>query len=224
MHILKSNVYEIVIAACNETHFNDEFTGCSKAEVVAYFRLLDHRNESVLPLDVVIEHIDHFQHRVSHFSFLLDFIRYHVKSMALDNAINANKVKQQQQAQREHEAQYQQQGYRQAYQQEHQQAHRQPETQQNYVERPPVVPARQVSQPQQAQSQRSHYSNTAHSTSIDNETNSVPYDEAMFEVPVANVDHSEQPIYGNLSDGEDYGIESDVHHMDMGYREDDDLY
>ena len=46
----------------------------------------------------------------------------------------------------------------------------------------------------------------------------------MFEQPVVNVDQSDQPIYGDISHAEDYGLESDAHHVDMGYREDDDLY
>lgn len=48
--------------------------------------------------------------------------------------------------------------------------------------------------------------------------------EAVYETSVANVDQSEQPIYGHLSNAEECGVEPDVHHLDMGYREDDELY
>lgn len=220
MHILRSSVYEIVAAACKESHFSDEFTGCSKAEIVAYFRLLDHRQESVLSIEVVLEHIEHFQHRVSNYSFLLDFIRYHVKSIALDNAINANKAKQQTQVQPEPKERSQQYG-RQPYQQEH----RQPESRQINTVQPPVAHARQVAQPEQTQSKQSHHAHAGHTASMGDDSNIVSYSESMHEERVSNDYDSEQPIYGDMSHAaEEYGVERDFHHMDMGYQDDEDYF
>jgi hypothetical protein len=210
MHILRSSVYEIVAAACKESHFNDEFTGCSKAEIVAYFRLLDHRQESVLDVESVLEHIEHFQHRVSKYSFLLDFIRYHVKSMALDNAINANKARQQQ-AHAQAEQQKQQWG---------QPAH-EPNVRQNHA-KPTHV--KQAVQPQHAPSRQRNNTHTTYSAPIDDGSNIVSYSDSMHEERVSNNYDSDQPMYGDMSHAEDYGVEADAHHMDMGYMEDGDYF
>ncbi len=215
MYILKSHFYELINAALKEVYVSELVTGCSQKEILFYFQLLEFRNKTVFDISEVLEHIEHFTHRFNEYSLFLDYIRYHLKLSGHHNARNTTE--------NEHMAN------KNADQRTNVKIKN--KITKTKIDEEPINNVDGTSTLKQRTNTHSSSSSIASSSVVainsTNQFNSTT--ESVAERTMSSVtnnrdyDH-EAPIYSEFRNSEHYGIESDAHHMDMGFMEDDDYY